>query len=57
MIVNVIGMLLFVPLSYYLAVILHWGIPGIIISTTICSIYGTAVAPFEIRRILLQNRK
>jgi O-antigen/teichoic acid export membrane protein len=57
MIVNVIGMLLFVPLSYFLAVVLHWGIPGIIISTTICSIYGTAIAPFEVRRLLLRNRK
>ncbi len=50
--VNVAGMLLFVPLAYYLAVTLKMGIVGIILSTIICSIYGAAVAPFEVKRIL-----
>lgn len=57
MMVNVIGMLLFIPLSYYLAVVLKTGIVGIIIATIICSIYGTAIAPFEVKRILLRNSK
>jgi O-antigen/teichoic acid export membrane protein len=57
MFVNIIGMLLFVPLSYYLSVVLGLGISGMIITTIICSIYGTAVAPFEVRRILFPTRK
>jgi O-antigen/teichoic acid export membrane protein len=57
MFVNVVGMLLFIPLSYYLAVVLKTGISGIIIATIICSIYGTAVAPFEVKRILLRGNK
>ncbi len=57
MLVNLIGMLLFIPLSYYLAVVLKTGIVGIIISTIVCSIYGTAIAPFEVKRILLRNQK
>jgi O-antigen/teichoic acid export membrane protein len=57
MLVNVIGMLLFIPLSYYLAVTLHMGISGMIIATIICSIYGTAIAPFEVKKLLLNNAK
>ena len=52
MIVNVIGMIVFVPLSYYLSVFLNLGIVGIIISTIICSIYGPLIAPLRVRSIL-----
>jgi len=52
MIVNVIGMLAFIPLSYFLAVTMKLGVPGIIISTIICSLYGPLIAPFEVKRRL-----
>jgi O-antigen/teichoic acid export membrane protein len=52
MFVNIIGMLGFIPLTYYLAMTLHLGIVGIIISTIICSLYGPLIAPFEVRRML-----
>jgi O-antigen/teichoic acid export membrane protein len=52
MLINLIGMILFIPLSHYLSVTLHLGIPGMLISTIICSSYGTLVAPFEVKRVL-----
>ena len=52
MTINIIGMLAFIPLSYFLAVKMSLGVPGIIISTIICSLYGPLVAPFELRRLL-----
>jgi O-antigen/teichoic acid export membrane protein len=52
MIVNIIGMIIFIPLSYFLAVTLKLGIVGIIISTIICSAYGAIIAPFEVRKVL-----
>lgn len=55
MIFNIIGMVLFIPLSYYLAVILKLGIAGIIISTTICSLYGPLIAPFQVKKLLSEN--
>ena len=56
MIVNVISMIAFFPLSYFLAVHLALGVVGIIISTIICSIYGPLIAPFEVRRFLKNNQ-
>lgn len=55
--VNIIGMILFIPLAKFLAVYLHLGIIGIIISTIICSLYGVLIAPFEVKQILSKNRK
>lgn len=55
MIVNIIGMILFIPLSYFLAKVINLGIVGIIISTIICSGYGFIVAPFQVRRILQEK--
>ena len=52
MIVNTIGMIVFIPLSYFLAVSLHFGISGIIISTIVCSLYGPIVAPIQLRKLL-----
>ncbi|MBA3706674.1 MAG: hypothetical protein H0W84_12465 [Bacteroidetes bacterium] len=57
MIVSIIGMILFIPLSYYLAVTLNLGIVGIIISTIICSLYGPILAPLEVKRILSKGSK
>ena len=56
MIVNVIGMFLFIPLSYFLAKVIDLGIIGIIISTIICSGYGFIVAPLQVRRILQKQK-
>jgi O-antigen/teichoic acid export membrane protein len=56
MLVNIIGMTLFIPLAYYLAIILHLGIIGIIISTIICSLYGPVIAPFEVNRLLFREK-
>ncbi len=56
MIINVIGMLAFIPLSYFLAVTMALGVPGIILSTIICSLYGPLVAPFELNRLLKNKR-
>ncbi|HWY33047.1 MAG TPA: hypothetical protein VNX68_00285, partial [Nitrosopumilaceae archaeon] len=56
MLVNLIGMVLFIPLAHYLAILLHLGIIGIIISTIICSLYGPLIAPFEVRRLLQSNK-
>lgn len=56
MIVNVIGMFLFIPLSYFLAKVVDLGIIGIIISTIICSGYGFIVAPLQVRRILQKQK-
>lgn len=52
MIVNLVSVLLFIPLSYYFAVILDFGIVGIILSTIICSLYGPLIAPIQVRNIL-----
>jgi O-antigen/teichoic acid export membrane protein len=52
MIVNVIGMIVFIPLSYLLGVKFKFGVNGIVISTIICSLYGPLIAPFQVRRIL-----
>lgn len=52
MIVNLVSMILFIPLSYFLAVKMDFGLVGIIISTIICSIYGPLIAPLEVKRIL-----
>jgi len=57
MIVNVVCMIVFIPLSYYLAVILKMGITGIILATIICSMYGTVIAPFEVKKMLLRGRR
>ena len=55
MIVNIIGMLVFIPLSYYLAIVLKLGIVGIISSTIVCSLYGSLIAPFEVKRLLAEK--
>jgi O-antigen/teichoic acid export membrane protein len=52
MAINIIGMIVFIPLSYYLSVTLNLGIIGIIISTIICSIYGPLIAPLQVRSVL-----
>lgn len=52
MIVNTIGMVVFIPLSYFLSVTLHLGIIGIIISTSICSLYGPIIAPLQVKKLL-----
>jgi O-antigen/teichoic acid export membrane protein len=57
MIVNIIGMIAFIPLAHFLALNLHLGIIGIIISTIICSLYGPLIAPFEVRHLLRNNKK
>lgn len=50
MIVNIIGMIVFIPLSYLLAVVLDLGVVGIILSTIICSLYGPVIAPLQVKR-------
>ena len=52
MIVNTIGMFVFIPLSYFLSLTLNLGIIGIIISTSICSLYGPVIAPLQVRRLI-----
>lgn len=52
MIVNAIGMIVFFPLAYLLSVKLNLGVPGIIIATTICSVFGPLIAPIEVKRLL-----
>ncbi|MEO6904085.1 MAG: oligosaccharide flippase family protein [Bacteroidia bacterium] len=54
MIIGIIGMIIFIPLSYLLAVYFNLGLIGIILSTIICSLYGTLVAPFEVKKIFSQ---
>ena len=52
MIVNIIGMIVFIPMSYYLAVVLKLEVVGIIISTIVCSLYGPLIAPLQVKRLL-----
>jgi O-antigen/teichoic acid export membrane protein len=56
MTVNIIGMCLFFPLSYFLVKVLGMGLSGIILSTILCSAYGYIVAPLEVRRVLQKHR-
>ncbi len=56
MTVNIIGMVIFFPLSYFLAKTMDLGIIGIIWSTIICSAYGYIVAPLEVRKVLQQHK-
>lgn len=57
MTVNIIGMCLFFPLSYFLSTTLDLGIIGIIMATIICSAYGYLVAPFEVRKVLQKHKE
>ena len=52
MIVNLIGMVLYIPMSYLLAVRWGMGVSGIILSIIICNSYGILIAPFQVRKIL-----
>ncbi|MCB0429127.1 MAG: MATE family efflux transporter [Flavobacteriales bacterium] len=52
MIVNLIGMAAFFPVSYLFAVMWGMGVAGIILATIICSFYGPVIAPWQVRRIL-----
>jgi O-antigen/teichoic acid export membrane protein len=54
MIIGIIGMIIFIPLSYLLAVYLKLGLIGIILSTIICSLYGALIAPFEVKQMFSQ---
>jgi Na+-driven multidrug efflux pump len=56
MVVNLIGMILFIPLARYFALTLHLGIAGIILATIVCSIYGPLIAPFEVRNMFRENK-
>lgn len=57
MTVNIIGMCLFFPLSYFFSTTLDLGIIGIIMATIICSAYGYLVAPFEVRKVLQKHKE
>jgi Na+-driven multidrug efflux pump len=52
MIVNMIGMVFFVPLCYLLAKVLGMGVPGIIVAMILCNLYGPLIAPFQVRSFL-----
>ena len=52
LIVNLIGMLLFIPLAWFFCVYIKMGTVGIILATIICSSYGVFVAPIEVYKIL-----
>lgn len=54
MIIGIIGMIIFIPLSYLLAVYFNLGLIGIILSTIICSLYGSLIAPFEVKKMFSQ---
>lgn len=57
MIFNLIAMVFFIPISYYLAKYLNLGVVGIVLSSIICSLYGIVVAPFEIKKLLQKIEK
>ena len=57
MIVNVLSMVLFFPLSYLLSIHFSLGVVGIIIATIICSVYGPLIAPFEVKSILSKHKR
>jgi Na+-driven multidrug efflux pump len=57
MLVNIVLMLVFIPLSYFLAVVLHLGIIGIVLSTIFCSLYGPLIAPLQVRKMLQEENQ
>ncbi len=56
MIVNLIGMFVFFPLSYLLVKILGMGLVGIVASTIICSAYSYIFAPWEVVKVLRKHK-
>lgn len=52
MIANLIGMILYIPTSYFIAVKSGMGVAGIILSIIICNSYGVLIAPFQVKKIL-----
>lgn len=52
LIVASIGALVNIPLSIFLAKYLHLGSAGIIIATSICILYGYAIAPFQFKKLI-----
>ncbi|MCB0395332.1 MAG: MATE family efflux transporter [Flavobacteriales bacterium] len=52
MITGLVGMVIFFPLSYLFSVVMDLGVAGIVIATTICSLYGPLIAPFQVKKIL-----
>jgi O-antigen/teichoic acid export membrane protein len=55
MTINLIGMCLFFPLSYFFVKTLDLGLTGMILATIICSAYGYIVAPLEVRNVLRKH--
>jgi len=49
---SIIGAIVNIPLCLILSKTLHLGPAGIIIATTICILYGYAIAPFQLRKLL-----
>jgi Na+-driven multidrug efflux pump len=52
MIFNIFSVILFIPFSYLFAVKLEMGVAGIILSSIICGLFGPAIAPFQVRKVL-----
>jgi O-antigen/teichoic acid export membrane protein len=57
MIINLIGMCLFFPLTYLFVKVMGMGLPGIMLSTIIGGAYGYLVAPFEVRKVLRKQEE
>jgi len=52
LIVSIIGGIINIPLSYFLAKTCGFGIAGVILASTICIAYGPLFAPFQFRKIM-----
>lgn len=53
---SLVTMVLFIPLTYLLAVVLHMGIIGISFSLIICNVNGIIAAPYQYRKLIYQYK-
>jgi O-antigen/teichoic acid export membrane protein len=53
---SIITMILFIPLTYLLAVTFHMGIIGISFSLIICNVNGIIAAPYQYKKLIYQHK-